>query len=1753
MVRSRIPSFFSRGAVCGVLALSAAVWAPSAAAQGYCPVWTDVLLDTSDSCVSSPSRDRAFDVDTLTWSGGDFLILNRGNELELFNITGDPTHPDRVDLSKFKFGTRGDSDYDLMDFDVCDGCRFGVMSRQTKRTVIFDMGTAGTPTFPSYQWKTYEWVTDRNLGGVVFKKGTQQYLIAAELTDDCGSYSALYALNGVDDLNFLECVEADGNPLHVRKGETLHAGGSDYGYFAEPDGQIYVFELVGSGAALTLDYTDTPTGFRYRFDGLSIDSNNLIAASAYHLDDTVTFWDLSDPAHPFQIPGWTLSGREVRQVTLRSPSPGSPAVLWTANTADQYTTRTYLVSPDSGPQIFDTEYWTDPALPHNDFNCHLPMAAAMAPDGSALYLSRYTVHEVFDLSACLGPVEAIADVTVSPTMVFPGDEVTVADVSMGTYDQWALWVTEGASPDGQVVGGYPPPPEPDNPHFFVYAVPQDVAYGQDFYAHVQVDNVDPPPDVVFDSQMIGIDRAPDASFTITPAAPIQGDTITLTATAEGTPVTYKWTITDPSGTPSTLWGATKSVTLDASGDWTFVLSVEYLHTIVGGGQYVATATANLSVTSVAADFSITPAAPLDTQVITLDGSISNWAPGASLLWDWQIAPAPPGGWTCPATEVCTIPESTLLPDTTYTITLTLTNTLPDPDDVSVASDTVRVGNGAIQPDFTWSPSTPEIGESVSFRIQGLPDGVELDKAVWNFDNNGCDGGGASRTCIPTIWDDCKGYSFKFSSGGTKDVTLSVQIDGNTFPVDGPVEKSVFVASTGDCGGGGGECTYTISPTSRHFGPAGGTSSVTVNTQSSCAWTVSGFASWVTITNGTVHTGDGKVYYKVAPNDGRSRADGMRIAGRTFLVTQDAPWVAADFGMSPIFPDIGETVSFSVNPILEIASWNFGEPDCYGNVGFIDCQGVGIPAGFCNEIEWTFTTPGEKSITMVLEDGRSQTKGPTVGTTGECCYLDGRPDASFTMSTDKAFTGEPVFFTDTSSKALAEVKATLAVDFSWLPLDPEIGQGVLFKIGGLTDDVQKATWDFGDAACDGGGAVRECVPDLWNNCTAYTFTYSSDGPKTVTLTVETASGTFSAGPHTATVASTGTCEDDGGGDGCSYVLSPLSADFPAVGGTGSFSVNTTAECAWSATESYDWLTISPVSGVGPGTVGYTVAENLGSSRTGYIRAEGRSHRVNQDKVPGNTAPTEWLWTITLDGELVTSSSHQHFSYAFKEPGVYIVELDASNCAGSDSRTRSLEVQQAVVNDFFVGAAVKLKGVNDTSWESDFRFHNPCGESLDVRIEYQPEGSNNSGGGLKYREFTLDVDETRVFADIIEAIPDLEDEELTGSVRIESFSDSGCKVLSASRTFNDTPYGTLGLFMPALPVKAVGSQFLDVTGLTHNKNYRANIRLVNFQEEDAWVHLTAVDRAGTPLAARGVWVFGQSALQLNNVLEWVGVGGTLSLFSVRVDTGGADVEALGTVTDNTTGDSVLNLSSFQNENTIWVAGAAHIFGVNDSVWRTDLWMLNPTEDWLAGEVEYVVGDSPQDRYGFEWPLMTAGSVQQNLDIVGDLLGGEESLGYLVLTGKDGGPAPQIAARTYNLDPSGGTYGLGLPVFGSRQLLLPGEIGYIPGVSNSENKDVGFRTNLGLLNTDPDGWSEVRITLYDLDGVEAADPLTMLIAPGVLEQFDIFRRLGLRDVTMAGSVRVEVVGGGAVAAYATETDNRTQDSIFNPAQRAVYGSSR
>ncbi len=1104
------------------------------------------------------------------------------------------------------------------------------------------------------------------------------------------------------------------------------------------------------------------------------------------------------------------------------------------------------------------------------------------------------------------------------------------------------------------------------------------------------------------------------------------------------------------------------------------------------------------------------------------------------------------------------PADTLDPDTTYNVTLTATNG----PDTSTTTKAMTVGDGNVNPTISWSPTNPEIGEDVTFSILGVP--ADVDSTSWNMGGPGCDNADSTPSCTPGLWNNCKSQTYSYSSSGTKTVSLSVVVGENTFSAPS-VQVSVQAAGSCNPTTPPPNCTYTLSPSSVEFGPGGGAAAVTVNTQSGCSWTASSSTPWITIDEPRAAvSGTGAVRFRASENTGPYRTGSIIAGGKGLAVNQQAPWVAANFTMSNPYPAIGEIVTFSVDPILEVASWDFGEADCRGNDPAVNCYF--LPGSACNTIQWTFPTAGQKSVTMVLKDGRTQTKPPTVMDVGQCCLADGRPDAEFTMSTDEAYTGETITFTDLSAKAA--FAATKAISFGWNPQNPEIGESVSFTLEGVVGDVEKATWNFGGAGCDDAPAVQVCTPGLWNKCLAMSFTYASAGSKSVSVTVELESGgTQTVGPSVVTVANAGECETGGGGGPvCSYVVNPTAAPslFPPEGGSGSFNVTTTQDCEWSPFTYASWVHVASGGGFGSGTVQYTVDANLSqSSRTTTVFAGGKSHRLTQSGDQGDTAPSEWRWTVTRvineDGEAVDedyyTTSDQHMSYRFSDPGRYRVSLTAINCFGTSTSHRFVQILEAPVEDFVVGAAVSsLNGAYDTLWQTDLRFFNPCNENLDVRIEYQPENKNNVGVELVSSEFQLLPSQTQVFDLITDAIPALGSDPISGSVRIESVSDSGCKVLSVSRTFNDTPNGSLGLFVPALPVQRVGREFLDLTGLIHNEEYRTNLRLVNYSDFEVWVPLTAYDKGGAQVGTRrSVKVKAQSTKQINAIADWLGAPEDQAPFTVRAEVDGLDVQAFGTVVDNISGDSVLFLSSHHNENKIWLAGVASVSGLNNSQWRTDLWLYNPTDDWLPGKIEFVVGDNPSQSYDLPWPTLGTHRTKQYLDIVSDEFGLEETRGYIVLTGDGAGPSPQVSARTFNLDPSGGTYGLNLRAFGSKDLLQPGETGYIAGISNSADKTVGFRTNVGVLNTDRNGWTTVRITMYNLDGSIAAEALETKIAPGKLRQFDVFKTLGLGNETMTGSLKIEAISGGAVAVYATEIDNRSQDSIFIPAQRLFMGLAR
>jgi uncharacterized repeat protein (TIGR01451 family) len=82
------------------------------------------------------------------------------------------------------------------------------------------------------------------------------------------------------------------------------------------------------------------------------------------------------------------------------------------------------------------------------------------------------------------------------------------------------------------------------------------------------------------------------------------------------------------------------------------------------------------------------------------------------------------------------------------------------------------------------------------------------------------------------------------------------------------------------------CTYVLSPSSAVFNASGGSGSVQIVTDGTCAWDATPNVSWITLTSQIVGLGTGTVTYNVKANsDASGRAGVITIGGQSFRVKQ----------------------------------------------------------------------------------------------------------------------------------------------------------------------------------------------------------------------------------------------------------------------------------------------------------------------------------------------------------------------------------------------------------------------------------------------------------------------------------------------------------------------------------------------------------------------------------------------------------------------------------------------------------------------------------------------------------------------------------------------------------------------------------------------------------------------------------------------------------------------------------------------------
>jgi hypothetical protein len=203
----------------------------------------------------------------------------------------------------------------------------------------------------------------------------------------------------------------------------------------------------------------------------------------------------------------------------------------------------------------------------------------------------------------------------------------------------------------------------------------------------------------------------------------------------------------------------------------------------------------------------------------------------------------------------------------------------------------------------------------------------------------------------------------------------------------------------------------------------------------------------------------------------------------------------------------------------------------------------------------------------------------------------------------------------------------------------------------------------------------------------------------------------------------------------------------------------------------------------------------------------------------------------------------------------------------------------------------------------------------------------------------------------------------------------------------------------------------------------------------------------------------------------------------------------------------------------------------------WSASPTQGWIqitagasgtgSGTVTFTAAENPTE-YSRTGAIGIAG---ETVYVIQEAAPSESSR------------MPLVAARTYSSSPTG-TFGQNIPAIAGSQALSVGTAAYIPGVVASDPLETsGFRTNLGLLNTGSDE-ARVDITFY-ADGGGAPVGFIPSYPLGARQsvQFNIHQAFGMQAQT-TGSLKLEVVSGGPVVAYASVVDNRTQDPTFVPA---------
>lgn len=225
-------------------------------------------------------------------------------------------------------------------------------------------------------------------------------------------------------------------------------------------------------------------------------------------------------------------------------------------------------------------------------------------------------------------------------------------------------------------------------------------------------------------------------------------------------------------------------------------------------------------------------------------------------------------------------------------------------------------------------------------------------------------------------------------------------------------------------------------------------------------------------------------------------------------------------------------------------------------------------------------------------------------------------------------------------------------------------------------------------------------------------------------------------------------------------------------------------------------------------------------------------------------------------------------------------------------------------------------------------------------------------------------------------------------------------------------------------------------------------------------------------------------------------------------------------------------------IYIQGAAHVAGSNNTTWRTDLEIRSVGTLGARFRIDLLRKNRNNTNHPSIILELNAGTATRYDDAL-DLLFGFEGTATLRITALEG--EIRATSRTYNLTPDG-TFGQFIGGTTSADIFVTGLDATLIQLTASSTGDDGSRTNIGVVNLQGDP-TTLDIDLYLADLTYLGRVSTSL-EPFDFKQIDnIFARVTADDVPDG----IAIIGARPLDSrylvYASVIDNLTGDPIFIP----------